>query len=174
MYQILDKEHVLAGLRERVTTSGTRCYASATIFQARIKLSELCVSSQCALQRRKYSAYTKLAELCWAGTGYQHYVRGAALQEVGGLFRIWWPPIVECYGDDKVVVEGIEALARIIEDKKNAHDPVIDCIQVTNHSYKLPPHPCYPAKIKKSLQELFDFRLEEREDGEPRNFLPVL
>ena len=174
MYQLLGKEHVFSSLRERVTTTGTRCYASATIFQAKLKLSELSLASQCALQPRKYSAYTKLAELAWAGLGYQHYARGAALQEISGLYRIWWPPIVECYGEDKVVVEGIEALARIIEDKKNAHDPIVDCIQVANHAYRLPPHPCYPVKIEKSFQKLFEVRLEEREDGEPRSFLPVL
>lgn len=174
MYQLLDKQQLIAALRERVTTTGTRCYASATIFQDKLKLSELCVASQSALIGRWYSAYTKLAGLAWANTGYQHYSRGAGLQEIGGAYRIWWPPIVEKYGDDNVVVAGFEALARIIEEKKNAHDPVVDCMLVSNHSYKLPPHPCYPIKIKKSLQALFELRLEERHDGEPRNFLPVL
>ena len=173
-YQTLGKENVIAALRERMMTMSTRCYASATIFQSKFKLSELCVSSQDAVSTRRYSAYTKLADLFWAKNGCQHYFRGEALQEVCGTFRIWLPPVVETYGDDLVVVAGFEALARIIEEKKNAHDPVVDCLQVHSHAYKLPPHPCYPTKIKKSLQWLLDFRLEEREDGEPRNFMPVL
>lgn len=174
MYQTLDKSHITAALRERVSTNGTRCYASATIIQSKLKLSELSIASQSAVVPRRHAAYTRLADMAWTNTGYQHYTRGAGLQEISGAFRIWWPPIVECYGEDKIVVEGFEALARIIEDKKNAQDPVVDCILVSNHSYKMPPHPCYPSTIKKSLQALFDLRLEERADGEPRNFLPVL
>lgn len=174
MYQTLDEQHVCAALRERVTTNGTRCYASASIFRTKMYLSELCLSSQGALLTRRYSAYTKLAELFWANTGYQHYARGCGMQEISGQFRIWWPPVIESCGEDNVVVQGFEALARIIEDKKHAHDPVVDCIRVSNNMYKAPPHPCYPVAIKKSLQWLFEFRLEERHDGEPRNFIPVL
>lgn len=173
-YQTLGKDNVIAALRERMLTMGTRCYASATIFQSKFKLSELSVSSQSALNTRRYAAYTKLADLFWAKNGCQHYFRGEGLQEVCGAFRIWLPPIIEVSGDDLIVVGGFEALARIIEEKKNAHDPIVEGMQVHSHAYRLPPHPCFPARIKKSLQWLIDFRLEDRDDGEPRDFMPVL
>ena len=124
-YQTLGKENVISALRERMMTMSTRCYASATIFQSKFKLSELCVSSQDAVSTRRYSAYTKLADLFWAKNGCQHYFRGEALQEVCGTFRIWLPPVVETYGDDLVVVAGFEALTRIIEEKKNTPERML-------------------------------------------------
>lgn len=173
-YQTLSRENVVAALRERMMTLSTRCYASASILYQTFKLSELSVASQAALNTRRYAAYTKLADMFWTKNGVQHYFRGEGLQETRGQFRIWLPPIVEKDGDDLIVVEGFDALARAIEEKKNARDPAIPCMLVYSHAYKLPAQPCYPQKIKKSLQWLIDFRLEERPDGEPRDFLPVL